>query len=81
MRPSCSKKCRDRLATVEPFDAPHVEDAVKQFVEDEGIKIGDIIHALRVAVTGKGVGLGMFDTLEIVGKQGCLNRIDRVLAG
>src|SRR5690606_6700726 len=73
------KKCRDRLATVETFDAAHVEEVVKKFVEEEGIKIGDIIHALRVAVSGKGVGLGMFDTLEIVGKQGCLNRIDRIL--
>jgi glutamyl-tRNA synthetase len=74
------KKCRHRLAVVEPFDASHIEATVKQFVEDEAIKIGDIIHALRVAVSGKGVGLGMFDTLEIVGKEGCLRRIDRMLA-
>ena len=43
------------------------------------IKIGDIIHALRVAVTGKGVGLGMFEALEILGKERCLTRIDRCL--
>ena len=41
------------------------------------IKMGDIIHALRVAVTGKAVGLGMFDTVEIVGRESCLARIDR----
>jgi len=71
---------KDVLAHVEPFDAEHTEKALKQFVEDEGIKIGDIIHALRVAVTGKAVGIGMFDTLEIVGKEHCLARIDRALA-
>ena len=45
----------------------------------EGIKIGDIIHALRVAVTGKAVGFGVFDSLAILGKQSCLARIDRAL--
>ena len=50
---------------------------VKQFLEDEGLKIGDIIHALRVAVTGKSVGLGMFDALEILGRDETLARIDR----
>jgi glutamyl-tRNA synthetase len=72
-------KCKARLATVEPFDAAHTEAAVKQFIEGEGIKIGDIIHALRVAVTGKAVGLGMFDSLEMIGKKSCLTRIDRAL--
>ena len=72
-------KFRTVLADVEPFDAEHTEQTLKRFVEDEGIKIGDIIHALRVAVTGKSVGIGMFDSLEIIGKEHCLNRIDRAL--
>ena len=33
------------------------------FVQAEGIKIGQIIHAVRVAVTGKGVGFGLFESL------------------
>ncbi len=73
-------KFKDVLAAVEPFDAGQTEVALKQFVEDEGIKIGDIIHALRVAVTGKGVGIGMFDSLEIIGKESCLKRIVRATA-
>jgi glutamyl-tRNA synthetase len=34
---------------------------------------------VRVAVTGKGVGFGLFDTLAILGKDRCLARIDRAL--
>jgi glutamyl/glutaminyl-tRNA synthetase len=45
-------------------------------VEEQGIKIGQIIHALRVAVTGKAVGFGMFETLELLGKSCVLRRID-----
>jgi glutamyl-tRNA synthetase len=33
-----------------------------------------------VAVTGKSVGFGMFDTLAILGRNRCLARIDRALA-
>ena len=72
-------RLREQLAAVEPFDAPGTESAVKMFLEQEGLKIGDIIHALRVAVTGKAVGLGMFDALEILGRDQVLDRIDRTL--
>lgn len=71
---------RDRLAQVEPFDAAATESTLRAFVENQGIKIGGVIHALRVAVTGRAVGLGMFDCLAILGKERVLNRIDRALA-
>jgi glutamyl-tRNA synthetase len=70
---------KDHLATVEPFEAGPIETALKQFVDDEGIKIGQIIHAVRVAVTGKAVGFGLFETLEILGPQRCQARIERAL--
>jgi glutamyl-tRNA synthetase len=74
------RKFRDRLAVIEPFDAGTLEGEMNRFVEAEGVKIAQIIHSLRVAVTGKAVGFGMFDTLAILGKQHCLARIDRSLA-
>ena len=42
---------------------------MQQFVSSEGIKIGQIVHAVQVAVTGKSVGLGLFDTLAILGRE------------
>jgi len=73
-------KLWDRLAQLEPFDADSAEATLRQFIDDEQIKIGDVIHALRVAVTGRAVGLGMFDCLAILGRQRVVNRIDRALA-
>ncbi len=67
------------LAEVDPFEAQAIQCAMERFVAAEGISIGQIIHALRVAVTGRAVGLGMFETLAILGKQTCLLRIDRAL--
>jgi glutamyl-tRNA synthetase len=72
-------KLRDRLAAVEPFEVQPLEAAVQQFLTDEQIKIGDIIHTIRVATTGKSVGPGLYDCLAILGKPACLARIDRAL--
>ena len=53
---------------------------MRVFVEEREIGLGRIIHAVRVAVTGKGVGFGMFEILEILGRERCLARIDRARA-
>jgi len=72
-------KFRTQLSNVEPFTSEQLEQATHAFVEAEGIKVGDIVHAVRVAATGKAVGFGLFDTLAILGRERCLARIDRAL--
>jgi len=67
------------LAKAEPFEAEALEQLTQAFIAAEGIKPGDIVHAVRVAVTGKSVGLGLFEGLAILGRQSCLNRIRRTL--
>ncbi len=67
------------LAAAEPFEAQPLEQMTHAFVEAQGVKIGDIVHALRAAVTGQSVGLGLFDSLAILGKASCLARIERAL--
>ena len=74
------RRFRAVLATVEPFEAGALEAALHGFVAAEELKIGQIIHAVRVAVTGKGVGFGLFEALEILGRASTLARIDRALA-
>lgn len=73
-------KFRDELAGMPEATADEIETGLKAFCEREEIKIGQIIHALRVAVTGKGVGFGMFETLELLGHESRLKRIDLALA-
>ncbi len=72
-------KFRAALVDVEPFDTARLEAWMHEWVAAEGIKIGDIVHAVRVAVTGKAVGFGLFETLAILGRERCLARIDRAL--
>ena len=71
---------REQFAKIEPFDSPTLDKLVHTFVEQKGIKIGQIVHALRVAVTGKSVGVGLFDALAILGRESSMRRIDRALS-
>lgn len=74
------EKCRDMLTETPDYTAEPLEVAIKQWCEAEGIGIGDIIHALRVGTTGKAAGFGMFETLEILGKEKVTRRINETLA-
>ena len=73
------QKFRAELAKVEPFTAERLEQLLNEFVATQGVKPADIVHAVRVAVTGKSVGFGLFDTLAILGRERSLARIDRAL--
>ncbi len=70
---------RAELAAVEPFLAGELEELMKGWVERKELKLGQIIHPVRVAVTGKPAGIGMFETLELLGRESVLRRIDRAL--
>jgi glutamyl-tRNA synthetase len=70
---------RELLAKAPSFEAPALDVLVHAFVELQGVKIAQIVHALRIAVTGRAAGIGLFDALEILGRDRCLSRIDRTL--
>ena len=78
--PGLLRKFAEKLDTVEPFDAAAIEKALQDFVQAEGIGHAQIIHALRIAITGKGVGFGLFESLAILGRAECRARVDRALA-
>jgi glutamyl-tRNA synthetase len=73
-------KFKEKLAGADSFDAAALEKLLHNFVAAEGIEMGQIIHAVRVAVTGKGIGFGLFETLAILGKEKSVARTERALA-
>jgi glutamyl-tRNA synthetase len=62
------------------FDAAALERDTQAMLPERGWSMGDIVHAVRVAVTGTAVGPGLFDCLSIIGRDLCVRRIDRALA-
>jgi glutamyl-tRNA synthetase len=73
------KKFGHVLDGLSPFEPAEIEKALQDFVQSENIGHAQIIHALRVAVTGKTIGFGLFESLAILGKQECLARVQRTL--
>jgi glutamyl-tRNA synthetase len=78
--PERLQRFRAQLAVASPFEPSVLEETLRTFVESEGIKTGDIIHAIRISVTGKSTGPGLFECLALLGRERCLARIDRALA-
>jgi glutamyl-tRNA synthetase len=67
------------LEATEPFDATTLEKAVHDYAERTGTKMGDVVNPLRVAVTGQGVGPGLYDCLVILGREACRKRIAQTI--
>ena len=67
------------LRTVNPFDEPHVEAAVRGSAAERGIKAGALIHATRVAVTGRTASPGLFEVLVLLGRERTVRRLERLV--
>ena len=70
---------RDALAPVEPFDEQHVEQALREAAERLDVKPGKLFQPLRVALTGRTVSAGIFESVALLGRDESLARIDAAL--
>jgi len=70
---------RDLCAASEPFTAAALEPALRALADARGVKAGVLIHPTRVAVTGRAESPGIFDVLELLGRDRVVARIDRCL--
>lgn len=66
------------LQALEEFSAQDIERAVRQRAEREDVKAALLIHALRMLVVGEPVSPGIFDVLELAGKERTLRRMSRL---
>ncbi len=71
---------REVLAASDDFTAGVLEIKLKEFLEARNLKFGAIAAALRLALSGKANGLGLFDYCELLGKDSTLKRIEKALA-
>jgi glutamyl-tRNA synthetase len=63
------------LGAVEPWTASEIEAALKQLCEELGEKPRTVYLPIRVAVTGSRVSPGLYESLELLGKQTSLSRL------
>src|SRR2546423_1479 len=64
-----------RLEQVEPWTTEAVENALRAFADESGVKAGLLINASRTALTGQAVGPSMFDGFDVIGRQRSAKRL------
>jgi glutamyl-tRNA synthetase len=66
---------REVLATLEPFTAEAIEAALRETAERLGLKPRQAFQPIRVAVTGSRVSPGLFESIELLGRETTLARL------
>jgi glutamyl-tRNA synthetase len=69
-------RARTALADVEPFGAEQIEEALRGLAEREGLKPRQAFQPIRAAVTGSNVSPGLFESIELLGREETLARLD-----
>jgi len=60
---------------LETWDAQSTETIVRETAENLGVKLGEVAQPLRAALTGRATSPGIFDVLEILGREESIARI------
>lgn len=79
--PQLLQRLHTALDALDGWDTEGLEDAVRQVAEAAGVKLGMVAQPLRAALTGRKTSPGIFDVLELLGRDESLGRIaDRIPA-
>jgi glutamyl-tRNA synthetase len=71
---------KELLSGLSDFTSTEIEKVFYAFAEKHGIKLGTIAQPMRVAITGGTASPGLFEVLEIVGKEKVFKRLLKVIA-
>ncbi len=71
------RELASRFAEAQPFDQQSSELLLRSVAEARGVKPAMLIHATRVAVTGRSVSPGLYEVLALLGRDRVCARLDR----
>jgi glutamyl-tRNA synthetase len=74
------RAAHDRLAAVEPWDASVIDEALRALADELGQKPRQAFQPIRLAVTGSKISPGLFESLELLGKEEALKRLNAAAA-
>ncbi len=77
--PPLLKKMRKRIAGLSLFNEKNLERLIRDLANEFSLSPGEAFHPLRVALTGKMKGPGLFELAVLLGKNEVLRRIDRAV--
>ncbi len=65
------------ISEVEPFIAPRIERMYRDLISKMRIKGGELIHPTRLAISGITVGPSLFEQMQLIGREACIERMHR----
>jgi glutamyl-tRNA synthetase len=71
---------REVVASADPFTTAELEARASAWLAKEGIELKDVAQPARVALTGRSASPGLYEVMEVLGKERSLARLDRALA-
>jgi glutamyl-tRNA synthetase len=74
------RRVADRLATLASFTAGAIESEVRAAATEAGLALKAVVHPIRVALTGKTVGPGLFELTEVLGRDRAVARLREAAA-
>ncbi len=72
-------KLTERLHQLPGFDRQALESSLADFLEEEGVRFKLLAQPIRVAITGSKASPGLFETMEVLGRERVVNRLQRAL--
>jgi len=69
------RRAHDSLAALADWEPASLEASIREVAESEGVKLGKLAQPLRAALTGRTTSPGIFDVLELLGRDESLARI------
>ena len=70
---------RDKLAAMEQFTEQAIEDMLRCLAEEKQVGLGKVAQPVRVAICGTTISLPIFESVQMLGKEDTLTRIDTTL--
>jgi glutamyl-tRNA synthetase len=70
----------ESLATLEPFEAPAIEAALREAADRLELKPRQAFQPIRVALTGSRISPGLFESIELLGREKTLSRLQAAVA-
>jgi glutamyl-tRNA synthetase len=67
----------EELDAIDKFTERDLEETFKRVMETTGLKMGKIAQPVRVALTGKAASPGIFEIIEVIGKEKTRQRLDK----
>lgn len=73
------KELKKALTGLEDFRQTDIERVFRETLSSLGLKLKDLVHPVRVALTGRRKGPGLFETMEALGKNKVTGRLDKLI--